>query len=111
MLVILRRNIYTPFGRFKKSRSAKEPTELPDILRGHLPKDAVIVEGGGVVDAPDLASASLHKPLNELHMADHERAASSAQDAAEAAAAKLQAARDRAAYARSLRGKAKEPSA
>ena len=44
MKVILKNDLFTPFGRFKKTEYAKFPDELPDEVRPHLPKTAVIVE-------------------------------------------------------------------
>lgn len=44
MKVILKNDLFTPFGRFKKTQYAKFPDELPDEVRPHLPKTAVIVE-------------------------------------------------------------------
>lgn len=44
MKVILKNDLFTPFGRFKKTEFAKYPSELPDEVRPHLPKTAVIVE-------------------------------------------------------------------
>ena len=44
MKVILKNDLFTPFGRFKKTEFAKFPDELPDEVRPHLPKTAVIVE-------------------------------------------------------------------
>ena len=45
MKVLLKRNWFTPFGRFKKSVTKKgPPVEIPDDLRGRLPSDAEIVD-------------------------------------------------------------------
>ena len=44
MKVILKNDLFTPFGRFKKTEYAKFPDELPDEVRPHLPKTAVVVE-------------------------------------------------------------------
>lgn len=45
MKVLLKRNWFTPFGRFKKSATKKgPPVEIPDSLRGRLPSDAEIVD-------------------------------------------------------------------
>lgn len=45
MQVLLKRNWFTPIGRFKKSATKKgPPVEIPDSLRGRLPSDAVIVD-------------------------------------------------------------------
>lgn len=44
MKVILKSDLFTPIGRFKKTEYAKFPDELPDEVRPHLPKTAVIVE-------------------------------------------------------------------
>ena len=44
MKVILKSDLFTPIGRFKKTEFAKYPSELPDEVRPHLPKTAVIVE-------------------------------------------------------------------
>ncbi len=45
MKVILKSDLFTPIGRFKKTEFAKYPSELPDEVRPHLPKTAIIVEG------------------------------------------------------------------
>ena len=45
MQVLLKRNWFTPIGRFKKSATKKgPPVEIPEALRGRLPSDAVIVD-------------------------------------------------------------------
>ena len=44
MKVILKNDLFTPIGRFKKTEFAKYPSELPDEVRPHLPKTAIIVE-------------------------------------------------------------------
>ena len=45
MKVLLRRNWFTPFGRFKKSLTKKgPPVEIPNSLRNRLPSDAEIVD-------------------------------------------------------------------
>ena len=55
MKVLLRRNWFTPLGRFKKSATKKgPPVEIPDSLRGRLPSDAIIVNDDGTV-IPDVS--------------------------------------------------------
>ena len=50
MKVLLKRNWFTPFGRFKKSATKKgPPVEIPDSLLKRLPSDAEIVDDEGVV--------------------------------------------------------------
>ena len=50
MKVLLKRNWFTPFGRFKESATKKgPPVEIPDSLRGRLPSDAEIVDDKDVV--------------------------------------------------------------
>lgn len=44
MKVILKNDLFTPFGRFKKTEYARFPDELPDEVRPHLPKTAIVVE-------------------------------------------------------------------
>lgn len=44
MKVILKRNLFTPRGRFRSD--GKNAIDFPDDLAKHLPKDAVIVSGG-----------------------------------------------------------------
>jgi hypothetical protein len=79
MLVVLKRNLVTEFGRFKKSLGPDEPTEVPDVLRGRLPRDAVIIEGGDKIEAPAVfASSSAHKVLNAAQVHDSARAEAAA---------------------------------
>ena len=61
MQVLLKRNWFTPIGRFKKSATKKgPPVEIPDSLRGRLPSDAVIVgEDYQDIDTP----ASFDEPM------------------------------------------------
>ena len=48
MQVLLKRNWFTPLGRFKKSATKKgPPVEIPDSLRGRLPSDAIVVDDEG----------------------------------------------------------------
>ena len=46
MKVILKSNLFTPVGRFKKTPDARYPSELPDEVRPYLPKTAVVIEEG-----------------------------------------------------------------
>ena len=48
MRVILKNNLFTPMGFFRRS-TASVPVDFPDELAHCLPKSAVIVEGGPVV--------------------------------------------------------------
>ena len=53
MKVLLKRNWFTPLGRFKKSATKKgPPVEIPDSLRGRLPSDAVVVNDDGTLIPP-----------------------------------------------------------
>ena len=50
MQVLLKRNWFTPIGRFKKSATKKgPPVEIPESLRKRLPSDAVIVDDPVVI--------------------------------------------------------------
>lgn len=44
MKVILKSDLFTPFGRFKKTENSRYPSELPEEVRPHLPKTAIVVE-------------------------------------------------------------------
>lgn len=44
MKVILKSDLFTPMGRFRKTENSRYPTELPDDVLPHLPKTATVVE-------------------------------------------------------------------
>ena len=70
MQVLLKRNWFTPIGRFKKSATKRgPPVEIPDSLRGRLPSDAVIVDDPVVIEEDEnepmtLADAAMSQGLD-----------------------------------------------
>ena len=44
MKVILKSDLFTPIGRFKKTENSRFPSELPDEVRPHLPRTAIVIE-------------------------------------------------------------------
>ena len=44
MKVILKSDLFTPFGRFKRTENSRFPSELPDEVRPHVPRTAIVIE-------------------------------------------------------------------
>lgn len=99
MRVVLKNNLYTDRGFFRKSPNRDTPIDFPDELAHVLPKSAVIVSGGPVVEVavPDTSAESLR---------DHDpgRAAMDSEKEAQEAADKQDAVNARMAKARAARG-------
>ena len=80
MKVLLKRNWFTPFGRFKKSATKKgPPVEIPDSLRGRLPSDAEVVDDESVVIADNGAKIVTLADAAEAEGMDVARVAAEAQ--------------------------------
>lgn len=79
MQVILKRNWFSPRGRFRfKGKGTSQ--EVPDSLREYLPSDAVVVEKKTEPKAEKVVDTfSEHNKLREM---DIERAAGHAEDTA-----------------------------
>ena len=79
MQVLLKRNWFTPFGRYKKSATKKgPPVEIPESLRKRLPSDAVIVD--------DYDSYTVGKESDDGTMSMREAAAAEGMDVARVSA-------------------------
>ena len=65
MKVILANDLFTPIGRFEKTPSIHFPSELPDEVRPHLPKTAIII-GDDAVTEPLPAPKREMARLSEL---------------------------------------------
>lgn len=80
MQVLLKRNWFTPIGRFKKAATKKgPPVEIPDSLRGRLPSDAVIVGEDHVSEPQDADSTMTVAEAAMSQGLDPERASKEAE--------------------------------
>lgn len=52
MKVVLKGNLFTPIGRFRKTLDARYPDTLPDEVRPFLPKSAVVIEDAAEDNSP-----------------------------------------------------------
>lgn len=107
MLVYLRNNWATKYGRFKKSVDRSDLREIPDDLRLILPKSAELMNGGEYVPMPGKKDPMMLVKAG-LHLHDFDRAAGEAEDkflkkADEGEMAKKQAAQARMAHARAIK--------
>ncbi len=96
--VILKRNLNTEkFGRIRKGVGKRDPVEVPDELRDHLPKDAEIVDDDYVASAPEKEPDTLGEMADVLGMVPELAAAEIVAGAEEKAEAQIKYAQDKAA--------------
>ena len=73
MKVLLQRNWFTPFGRYKKSATKKgPPVEIPDSLRGRLPSDAIVVDDDKPIYEPGSYDAIHEETMSMAEAAEAE---------------------------------------